>query len=93
MSSLFSSLMGGKVKQSAGAQLLERMSSATQLEDKREALSEFKGAPGGSGWLDTLPESSPAIGRPSQVVLDLNVADCTAFGPNPLPRGHHTLPR
>ena len=42
MSSLFSSLMGGKVKQSAGAQLLERMSSATQLEDKREALSEFK---------------------------------------------------
>ena len=42
MSSLFSSLMGGKVKQSAGAQLLERMSTATQLEDKREALSEFK---------------------------------------------------
>ena len=30
------------------------------------ALVPPRGAPGGSGWLDTLPGSSPAIGRPSQ---------------------------
>ena len=35
MASLFSSLMGGKVKQSAGAQLLERMSTATQVSRPR----------------------------------------------------------
>ena len=36
MASLFSSLMGGKVKQSAGAQLLERMSTATQVRAAHE---------------------------------------------------------
>jgi hypothetical protein len=42
MASLFSSLMGGAPKQSTGARLLERLTTATQLEDKREALDEFK---------------------------------------------------
>ena len=42
MSSLFSSLMGGAPKPSMGARLLERLSTAARLEDKRTALAEFK---------------------------------------------------
>ena len=42
MSSLFSSLMGGAPKPSMGARLLERVSTAARLEDKRTALAEFK---------------------------------------------------
>ena len=42
MSSLFSSLMGGTPKQSTGARLLERLTTATQLEDRRAALSDFR---------------------------------------------------
>jgi hypothetical protein len=39
--SLFGNLLGAP-KKSTGARLLERLGSATQLEDRREALSEFK---------------------------------------------------
>jgi len=43
MASLFGSLLGSSApRKASGKQLLERLASATQLDDRREALEEFK---------------------------------------------------